>query len=327
MYTWKEFQEHQPVVSKLLINSVLKQRIFHAYLIQGLRGSGKRKLAILLAKTILCIQKKGIEPCQNCNICLRIESGNHPDVHWIEPDGRTIKTEQIQKLQEEFMYTGFESDQKIYILSQAETLTLNAANRILKFLEEPNQKTVAILLTENVQAIIPTIRSRCQFIDLKPLNPSQIQDQFIQNNLSKEKAVFLSAITNDLEEALSLAEDEWFAEAKEIVLELVETYMKHPPDVFLMIHNKWIPHFKERNQMNQGLHLLLIAYRDLLYYHIGNQHAMVMFSSEDERIKQSLSTLSVNQLIHILNRILEAQRKLRSNVHPTLVMEQLALQI
>src|SRR5699024_7684752 len=132
--------------------------------------------------------KNGAEPCHQCHDCKRVESGNHPDLHWIEPEGQSIKKEQIDHLQKEFMYSGLESNKKIYVVKQAETLTLNAANRILKFLEEPNRETTAILLTENGQSIISTIRSRCQVLDLAPLNPIQFQQQLMNDGISEANA-------------------------------------------------------------------------------------------------------------------------------------------
>src|SRR5690625_2225660 len=111
-------------------------------------------------------------------------SGNHPDVHWIEPEGRTIRNEQIDLLRKEFVYTGLETSKKMYIISGAEALTVNAANRILKFLEEPDMETTAILLTDNGQSIIPTIRSRCQIIDLKPLDQRALDRKSTRLNSS-----------------------------------------------------------------------------------------------------------------------------------------------
>lgn len=174
MENWSTITHTQPLASRTIMNSFNKNRISHAYLLQGGRGTGKKKIAMLLAKTLFCANKQGPEPCQVCNVCKRIESQNHPDVHWIEPEGRSIKIEQVQHLQKEFTYTGLESNQKVYVVTHADTLTINAANRILKFLEEPNRQTTAILLTENIQSIIPTIRSRCQIIDLQPLNSKEI---------------------------------------------------------------------------------------------------------------------------------------------------------
>src|SRR5699024_6551344 len=121
-------------------------------------------------------------------------------------------------------------------ITGTETLTLNAANRLLKFLEEPNPKTTALLLTENREAMIPTILSRCQLIDLQPLQPKEFQKKLQESNISPEHTLLLSELTNDLDEALLLNEDEWFTEAKNLVLKFLQTAIKKPADVFLFIH-------------------------------------------------------------------------------------------
>src|SRR5690625_3846185 len=95
MTTWSHFNELQPVASKILMNSIRKGRLSHAYLIQGKRGTGKRQLARLIAQTVFCQQRSPVEPCQRCNHCRRIQSGNFPDLHWIKPEGASIKNEQI----------------------------------------------------------------------------------------------------------------------------------------------------------------------------------------------------------------------------------------
>ena len=327
MKTWSDVGKVQNVASKLITNSIRKQRISHAYLIQGERGTGKEDIALLLAKTLFCQYKTDVEPCQSCHTCRRIESRNHPDVHWIIPEGQSIKMDQIEKLQKEFIYSGLESNQKVYIISHAETLTLNAANRILKFLEEPSQKTTAIMLTENSQAIIPTIRSRCQVIDLKPLNQMLFRDQLKKNGMSDSNALLISALTNNLDEALLLDKDEWFAQARRVVLQLIDIYPTKSQDVFLFIHQHWIPHFKERKQLEQGLDLLLIAFRDILYFHINNEESLVIYPLADEKLERAALHFSPEKLLNILNDVVVAKQKVKQNVHPTLVMEQLTLQI
>src|SRR5690606_18903914 len=128
----------------MLMNSIKRNRVSHAYLINGEHGTGKEEFALLIAKVLFCLERNEVEPCQKCINCKRIESRNHPDVHWIEPEGKSIKKEQIENLQKEFTYSGLESNQKVYVIKEADTLTVNASNRILKFLEEPTRQTTAI---------------------------------------------------------------------------------------------------------------------------------------------------------------------------------------
>lgn len=327
MKTWSEVAEIQPLASKIITNSIRKGRISHAYLIQGERGTGKAAIALLLAKGLFCENKTDVEPCHECNTCKRIASGNHPDVHWIEPDGQSIKIEQIKNLQKEFIYSGLESAQKVYVINGADTLTLNAANRILKFLEEPSKQTTAMMLTDNSQSIIPTVRSRCQVIDLKPLNPLLFQKRLIESGMSKANAILMSALTNNLDDAFAWNEDEWFAQARKVMLQLIEMFSTKPDDVYLFIHQHWIPHFKERKQQEQGFDLLLLAFKDILYFHIGNEKSMVVFTPNDDRLESAARTFSQERLLSILNALLQAKRNLKQNVHPTLVMEQLTLQI
>lgn len=327
MKTWSEVAEVQPLASKIVTNSIKKDRISHAYLLQGARGTGKEAIALLLAKDLFCENKTGVEPCHVCNACKRIASGNHPDVHWMEPDGQSIKIEQIRDLQHEFTYSGLESNKKVYVIKGADTLTSNAANRILKFLEEPSKQTTAIMLTENSQWIIPTIKSRCQVIDLKPLNPISFQHRLMEEGMTKGNAVLMSALTNNLDDAFAWNDNEWFVTARKLVVQLVGVYSNNPEDVFLFIHNHWVNHFKERNEQEQGLDLLLLAFKDILYYHIGNEDSMVFFASQNETLEKAIMTFSQEKLVTILNAILQAKRNLKQNVHPTLVIEQLTLHI
>lgn len=327
MENWSTVAHTQPLVSKIIMNSIRKDRISHAYLFQGGRGTGKETIAMLLTKTLFCTNKQGVEPCQVCNVCKRIESGNHPDVHWIEPEGRSIKIEQVRHLQKEFTYTGLESNQKVYVVTHADTLTINAANRILKFLEEPSRQTTAILLTENIQSIIPTIRSRCQIIDLQPLNNKELENALIAQDVSESNAKLMTALTHDSDEALALNQDEWFAQARKVMLQLVDRYIVQSTDTLLFIHQYWLPHFKELNQLTLGLDLLLLAFKDILYHLIEYKEAMVIYTVDSESLEKASLVYSPKRLMTILQMILKAKRKLQQNVNPTLVMEQLTLHI
>lgn len=327
MNTWAEMKEIQPLATTILTNSMKKDRISHAYLFQGERGTGKQQLALLLAKSLFCENRQGVEPCNTCNNCIRITSGNHPDVHWIEPEGLSISKEQVEHLQKEFSFTGMESNQKVYVVKDADTMTVNAANSLLKFLEEPSKQTTAMMLTENGGSILPTIRSRCQIIDMKPLNPLQFQKRLMEEGMNKQDAVLMSALTNNLDDAFELSQDEWFVEARALVLQLIEVLTTRPEDIYLFLHRKWLVHFKERKHHERGLDLLLLTLRDSLYHHVENEENMVVLKQGDALLEKMTMTFSSQRLSKLLDLVIEAKRKLLQNVQPVLVMEELVLQM
>lgn len=327
METWSEMAKIQPLATKIITNSIKKDRVSHAYLLQGARGTGKEAIARLMAKGFFCDRKTGIDACGECSSCRRIDSRNHPDVHWIEPEGQSIKIEQIKNLQKEFTYSGLESNKKVYIIKGADTLTVNAANRILKFLEEPSKQTIAIMLTENSQSIIPTIRSRCQVIDLKPLNPREFQKQLILEGMSQQNAILISALTNNLDDAFELSEREMFAEARKLVIQLIEVLIKSPREAYLYIHSRWIPLFKERDEQELGLDLLLLAFKDILYKHLEEEDSLVFFTPDNPLLERAAMTFPQETVIQFIKAVFQAKRKLKQNVQPQLVMEQLTLQM
>ncbi|WLV24739.1 DNA polymerase III subunit delta' [Aciduricibacillus chroicocephali] len=327
MKTWSELGEIQPLAARILENSIKRERLSHAYLIAGARGTGKEALALLLAQTLFCTNREGTNPCGECSECRRITSHNHPDVHWIEPDGQSIKIEQIRHLQKEFIYSGVESSQKAYIIKGAETLTVNAANRILKFLEEPSRKTTAIMLTENAQAMLATIRSRCQIIELKPLDPFAFSRQLQEAGVTEGNAKLFSELTNNLQEAMDLNENEAFAQQRKLVVQWVEMLSSGRDDSYLFVHQQWLPHLKDRLAQEQGLNLLLLAFRDIHFEQIGNQARMALFQPGDERLERAALSFNNVELLANMQAILQAKRRLTQNIQPTLVMEQLALQL
>ena len=324
---WATLEKVQPIASKILTNSVKKDRIAHAYLIQGLRGTGKVEIATLLTQTIFCPNKQGVEPCGVCQVCKRVESKNHPDVHWIEKDGQSIKNEQIDYLRKEFSYSSLESTRKIYIIDDAQTLTNQAANRLLKFLEEPLIETTAILLTDNVQAIIPTIRSRCQLIDLKPLDTQVLQEKMMESNLSKQQSRLMSAITYNIDEAIELSENETYQEIINISMGMIETIINNYDKRYIYLHQEWLSKITDRTETDYGLELLLLGFKDILYMQLGKKESLVFFNHTDQILRSGVEHFSKAKLLKIMSNLLETKQKLKQNVNPTLLMEQFVLQL
>jgi DNA polymerase III subunit delta' len=326
MLNWEELQQSQPVVLQMIQNSMKKKRVAHAYLFEGEKGTRKRDVSLLFAKSILCERPENGVACESCSNCKRINNGNHPDLHLIEPDGLSIKKEQIKNLQAEFTKTGVESNKKIYIVVHADKMTPNAANSLLKFLEEPSSETMAILITEQVHRILPTIISRCQMISFKPLPKEQLEKQLLNEGIHPNLAVLASNLTNNYEEAVEICRNEWFAQARLIVLKLYEVLQKSPFQAMVKIQEDFMQHFKEKDQIERALDLLLLIYKDLLQIQLGKEEHLI-FPDQQGLWKSNALQVSTSRLSNNMTSILEAKRKLNANMNSQLLLEQLVLRL
>lgn len=304
------FFETQPLVAPLLLKSVKHGRLAHAYLFEGNRGTGKHQAALWLAKEMFCQHKQSDQPCNTCNNCLRIDGGIHPDVLVIEPDGQTIKVDQIRQLQTEFSKSGFEGQQKVFILKDAEKMNTNAANSLLKFLEEPAAAFLAILETTALTKILPTIQSRCQILHFQALSKQTLQSKLQAEGIGQQTAALLTDLTNSYDKAVEISQNEWFNEAKESMTQWF-TYLKnHDLQSFIYVQKKLVAIFKEKQQQQQGLSILLHLFHEYLQQEVKNG--------------SRLKIATINAQVQL---ILEAERKLSANVSFQNVAEQLALRM
>ena len=158
---------------KLLENTVRSNNVLHSYLFFGTEGIGKKVFAKEFSKMILC-NSKDEKPCNKCKSCIEFDSNNNPDFFVIEPDGSSIKIEQIRQMQKSILEKPIESNKKVYIINDAETMTKEAQNCMLKTLEEPQDFIVIILIASNENNILPTVKSRCTKIFFRNLDDADI---------------------------------------------------------------------------------------------------------------------------------------------------------
>ena len=155
-----------------LTKSLDRGRISHFYLISGPTGSGKHTLARLLASAIFC--KDRARPCGKCLPCRKVKNGNHPDLITVEdPEHKNVSVKIIRDFREDVFIRPNEADHKIYLLPQE--LGIEGQNALLKILEEPPSYGVFILLTDNPEKLLPTVRSRCTELALQPLDPALLR--------------------------------------------------------------------------------------------------------------------------------------------------------
>lgn len=161
----------------LLNKAALENRLAHLLLFHGGSAPERRSAGLRLAQTLNCYHSQGSEACQECPACKKIATGNHPDVEILEPLKASIGIEQVLHWQERVYRKHFEGKYKVFILEQADTLTIPAANALLKVIEEPPERTLIILSTQNAEALLPTIQSRAQAVYF----PTTGEEQWLEN--------------------------------------------------------------------------------------------------------------------------------------------------
>lgn len=176
--------------NKVIFNKIVKtNNVLHSYLFSGPEGVGKKEFAIEFSKMIMCLNDE--KPCNNCKSCIQFQDNNNPDFKIIESEG-TIKIEQIRNMQEKIYEKPINARKKIYIIDDAEKMTIEAQNCLLKTLEEPPEYIVIILISSNDNNLLNTIKSRCMEIDFKLIESNVLK------KILEEKYEFQSISENML---------------------------------------------------------------------------------------------------------------------------------
>ena len=166
-------------IKAVLEKSIKKNKLSHSYLFNGTQGIGKKKIAIEFAKMMLCLDDN--KYCNHCKSCIEFNTNNNPDFLIISPDGNNIKIEQIRDMQKKIQEKPIISEKKVYIIDNADLMTTEAQNCLLKTLEEPPEFAVIILIGSNSNSFLPTIKSRCTI-----MNFNKITDKEMIEYLQKE---------------------------------------------------------------------------------------------------------------------------------------------
>lgn len=194
----------QPKLFEFFQQIVKANRLSHAYLFAG--DFGSFDMALWLAKSLFCEDKQEGMPCHQCRSCRLIMTQEFSDVKVIEPQGQVIKTETVRELTRDFSRSGFEGQAQVFIIKDADKMHTNAANSLLKFIEEPQSQSYMILLTSDESKVLPTIKSRCQIYRF-PKQVSYLQEQLMQEGLLKTQALILAELAADSGQAIALAQN------------------------------------------------------------------------------------------------------------------------
>lgn len=197
----EELKDCQPQQYERFVHILEQNQLNHAYLFSGYFGS--LEMALFLAKSLFCTDKQGVLPCESCRSCKLIDQEEYPDVTIVRPINQIIKTERIRELVGQFSQSGIESQRQVFIIEQADKMHLNAANSLLKVIEEPQSEVYIFFLTNVEDKILPTIQSRTQIFQFKKQEANLIF-QLEKLGLVKKKARLLAQFSQSQIEAEKL---------------------------------------------------------------------------------------------------------------------------
>lgn len=326
MGSFKDVVGHKDIL-KYISSAVENNRVSHAYILNGERGSGKKMLANLFAMTLLC-ETGDNEPCGKCHSCKQAESGNHPDIIRVTHEKlNSISVDDIRtQVNNTVDIKPYQGPYKVYIIPQADMMTPQAQNAILKTIEEPPSYAVFLLLTENAETLLPTINSRCVMLKLRNIKDTLIKKYLMENlEIPDYKADMCTAFAQgNMGRAIMLANSDHFNEIREEAVQL----LKHINEMEL---NEIVAAVKNisvyKLEITDYLDIIMIWYRDVLLYKATKEIDKVVFKDQLQSIKEQARKSSYEGIELILESLEKAKARLKANVNFDLVMELLFLTI
>ena len=292
---------------ELLKRALVNQRVNHAYLFVGAKGIGKEFVARQYAIALNCLNDKQ-NGCGTCRSCRKFLSSNHPDFQIIRPTANSIVIEQIRNLQKDLVYKPYESKWKVYIIDEAEKMTLEAANSLLKTLEEPPKYAVMVLISSQKDALLPTLLSRCQLIQFSKLSKENVKayfDKVIEPGLGEVDLDEVISLSNgSIGQALNLLhDDQIWLDRKRIIEFLLKLNNQSNLEIYEMIQSLKLG--KDLRRWEDLNSIIKSFYRDLVILKSSSNRGLVInqgFLNELNLFKDNYSRLDLEEVIKLIER-------------------------
>lgn len=299
----EEYEKKEPIIYRQISNSI-KNGLSHAYLFE-LNDN------IYAYEMIMSFVKKVLSNGDD-NIAKRIDDGNYPELKHIFPDGQLIRKEQLEELQKSFSTISLENDKRFYIIHDSEKLNVAAANSLLKFLEEPSDGIIAILLTNNINLMLKTIVSRCQILTFsKNKLEDYIKFNQITSNITLHKLFF--TIWKNKDEL-----NEYHRNFVKKVIEFINYYEKNKLKT-IVYENSFFEEINDKIELNKFFECVILFYRDLLRYKFGSD--VLYFDDYIDNIKEFSCINTEEMIIKKINTLLEKVRLIKNNVNTSMFID------
>jgi DNA polymerase-3 subunit delta' len=305
----------------ILRRSMEKGRIPHAFLFHGMKGIGKRTTAVAFAKALLCEQGAA---CGLCPACRKVESGNHPDVVVITPQGQFIKIEDIRDLRNQIRFRPLEGPKRIFILVDAERMNIASANSLLKTLEEPSLVNVLILVSSRPYQLPMTILSRCQKLRFHPI-PSDIVARYLEEKtgLDGETAAALAASSGgSIGRAVQMHGESYLTRRKRFIEKICEGF-SDPLKGILFAGDFG----KDRKEIELRFEILKSWYRDLMVYKETGETKKLIHQDFAVAVQSMAGSMTPSDILRALETVEWAHKALEKNANKQLTLEAMTFKL
>ncbi|MEE1341658.1 MAG: DNA polymerase III subunit delta' [Lachnospiraceae bacterium] len=326
MSSFKEIIGQEHIISHFT-NAISLEKISHAYILNGEKGTGKKTIAQVIAQAIQCEEKTG-DACGHCESCVQAEGKNQPDIIWVtHQKPNSIGVEDIRtQINQDILVKPYKSQYKVYIVDEAEKMTVEAQNALLKTMEEPPHYGVIILLTTNADKFLPTILSRCMLFNMKPIEDKLIED-YLEQHFStdpQQRSFCVQFAQGNLGKAIRLVSSEEFQAIKEDCIHLLK-YMREMEVYEIIDAVKNLTKYKL--QINDYIDLMMMWYRDILILKITASPNKLVFKEEYNYLSKEASKISYEGIELIMKAMEKAKVRFNANVNFDVAMELLLFTI
>lgn len=286
----------QNIAYNILKNSIKSDKISHAYLIETQGNDYGFDFALSFAKALLCPKRKtNNKQCFNCNQCKAIDDNNFIELEIVDTDDLWLKKENIEILQKNFNFKPIVGKLKIYIIKNADKIRENLANTLLKFIEEPEQGIVAILVTDNKARILDTIISRCQVISLKCDNKDNLDSELKKY----DENIILTTIN------------------------FINYYEKNGLDTLLYTNSLFHDNLSDRNDYNIAFNIIIMYYKEILNYKLNNK--LTNFIEYKDHLEEIIGIVKLDDAIKKIDIALDLKKTIGNNVNINLLVDKLII--
>lgn len=314
MINLETLKTKQDVVFNILNNSIINNKLAHAYLFSGIANSLQYETAYFLAASLVCESSQ--YACGQCDSCQRIYNNNYPDFIILDGSVQSIKKEDVLMLQSQFSKTALEkSSYKIFLIKAAHNMTISAANSLLKFLEEPSKGVLGILVSDEVETLLPTIKSRCSELEFNRLSDQDNYNFAIEAGLQVRDAYYFSKVANNYLTVKELKNSESYELFKDIFERFIKNLLMSEDTALYLLQNELLK-FSDKDIMHEAfemfISMLIVFFKDIINdNNLDNEY--------DEWLSQYRAK---KKYMNYLEITLDTKNRVRSHINLPLLMDQ-----